>query len=128
MSDRKYYDEDGNERSLYWMVRNRPEWAQARFTVMYNRIEQLESDYQDLLNRSADLLVPKCEQHTGDNTPPPDVWFEEYAGRCVVCDAERIEQLEAREQAIRGWADKWGPTDMCQEALTELEALLEDDA
>jgi hypothetical protein len=42
-------------------------------------------------------------------------------------ETDRIEELEAREQAIRNWADKWGPTDMCQEALVELELLLEND-
>jgi len=43
MSKDKYFDRDGNEVSLYQLVRKEPEWAENRIRVSRKAIEAMEN-------------------------------------------------------------------------------------
>jgi hypothetical protein len=43
MSEQKYFDDEGNETSLYKLVRQSPDWARSRIAYMTPRIKELEA-------------------------------------------------------------------------------------
>ena len=48
MEDKKYYDEDDIERSLSWMIKNRPRWAESRLAFYARQFPLRDAEIEEL--------------------------------------------------------------------------------
>ena len=69
----------------------------------YQRIDELEKEKENLLESALCILMPNCTKHTGDMTPPLSEFLDKFAGRCAVCDRQRIDELEAALKNAASW-------------------------
>ena len=69
----------------------------------YQRIDELEKEKENLLESALCILMPNCTKHTGDMTPPLSEFLDKFAGRCAVCDRQRIDELEAALKKAASW-------------------------
>lgn len=53
--ERKYKDYYGNARSLFWMVRNEPQWAESRILCCESAEAELETLQAQLAAKEAEL-------------------------------------------------------------------------
>lgn len=86
INEYKYYDEDNNERSLYWMVKNRPGWAHSRLAFY-----RLEYDKQ-----TAEIAALKEDR---------DLW-KKSEGECNEYSKELLDQIETLKAKIDKLQDR----------------------
>jgi hypothetical protein len=95
MADKhKYYDLDGKPVSLYWLVRNEPEWAQSwleRYRDDAERLQAILDEQESIVLGAGSIVCRNGKTHdiTGDG--------------CLYCENERLQaelemaRLRARE-------------------------------
>ena len=76
LTEKRYFDQDGNPRSLFEMMRIEPDWMLSRYRYMETRIESLESALRDAwplmalktrwLEKHPELTRPKQEFREGE--------------------------------------------------------------
>ena len=66
MNEKKYFDTDGNERSLNWMTRNEPEWAANVIRTLKDKNMELK----DLLGTLVELMGRSDMEEFGEDCQP----------------------------------------------------------
>ena len=66
MNEKKYFDTDGNERSLNWMTRNEPEWAANVIRTLKDKNMELK----DILGTLVELMERSDMEEFGEECQP----------------------------------------------------------
>ena len=83
MNEKKYFDTDGNKRSLNWMTRNEPEWAA---NVIRSHLELVaESHRQDVAN-GVGISLPGALHKKYQKAPFAWGWYYVFPARKVCTD------------------------------------------
>lgn len=72
--------------------------------------EALQAEYDKLVayTRSGiECFASPCSDHSGINTPSFDKFFEQYGGRCLICEVDGYETLQAECEALRKDAERY---------------------
>ena len=56
----KYFDEDGIERTLTWMIKNRPGWTHSRMAFYRDNFQSCKGEIKALKNQ-----ISRLEAHMG---------------------------------------------------------------
>jgi len=84
-----YYDDEGNERSIHWMVKNEPQWAASRIQageIAIKKLEQLQntsSNNKYTAPQATPKSCPPCPFYTNDNGKVKC----DIGGKCTGCGA-----------------------------------------
>lgn len=66
MNEKKYFDTDGNERSLNWMTRNEPEWA----ANVIRTVKEKNTELKELISTLVELMERSDMEEFGENCQP----------------------------------------------------------
>ncbi len=66
MNEKKYFDTDGNERSLNWMTRNEPEWA----ANVIRTVKEKNTELKELISQLVELMERSDMEEFGENCQP----------------------------------------------------------
>ena len=66
MSEKTYFDTDGNKRSLNWMTRNEPEWAANVIRTLKDKNKELKG----LLGTLVELMERSDMEEFGEDCQP----------------------------------------------------------
>ena len=74
MSEKMYFDTDGNERSLNWMTRNEPEWAANVIRTMKGQNTELK----EVIATLVELMERSDMEEFGEDCQPVTngEWFQ----------------------------------------------------
>jgi DNA repair exonuclease SbcCD ATPase subunit len=104
------------------------------------RIAELEAELERLrvyVGRGVDVFASPCEKHSGENTPPFDVFFVKYGHRCLICTVDELGRLREENERLREenerlkklmkaqWDVKWIHIIERDKRIAELKAELE---
>ena len=73
MNEKKYFDTDGNERSLNWMTRNEPEWA----ANVIRTVKEKNTELTELISTLVELMERSDMEEFGEDCQPvtSGEWF-----------------------------------------------------
>ena len=66
MNEKKYFDTDGNERSLNWMTRNEPEWA----ANVIRTVKEKNTELTELISTLVELMERSDMEEFGEDCQP----------------------------------------------------------